>query len=304
MQSNNRQQFFIPPTNPMEKLIKTEFYNAVASNVFESDYSRENLNEKLRGGIELYIHSLLARSNDIPGVKLHAGMVVTLMNCPENYKALFGALINLKNNPSRIQEVISGVMALKAFEDINPTNYLLTLKGYITTEQIRDTFYSAMFEQTLLAVEGGWVPKGDIEDEESDIYLSLPGLTLLSALLNPRNANGIVLIDGNIVTDKNCPLTEDFPLLVASLLALKNRVSMFTPEQVSVVKYGLTRHAELPAELIAHNTAECKDLISKITGMSIQISQRKAFQNMGQEVLDVYLGREKPCNVEQVRLKN
>jgi hypothetical protein len=297
MQRENPHQLFHQPNqaDAIEKLIKTEFYNSVATIVFSGGYTRETLQQKLRSGIIQYIRTLLQRSVNSSGIKLEMGTVVTLQICPARYQQLFGALLALKRDMSRIDEIVNGIMSLDSFQEINPSNSLLAMGGFISSEQIRESFYNLMFEQTLTAVIDGWIPQEDIEEQDSDIYLSLPALTLFETLLRSRRSHGIALIDGGIVTLENCPITEGFPILVQHLLAIKEQVYKLIPAQIDIVKNGLSCKKPLSEESELLKTDECNALIGMINGLSIQISQREAFKNMAQEVWDVYLGKAKPA---------
>ena len=131
MRRNSRENLFDHPAvnvealkEALEKVIQTEFYNTVATYVYEAGYNRENLQEKLLIGIKKYITNLLLRSLDSPGISLLIGKEVTLPCCPDRYQPLFAPLIGLKpktrDKAAAVQllsainftPIISGVMAL------------------------------------------------------------------------------------------------------------------------------------------------------------------------------------------------
>ncbi len=295
----------------LEKVIKTEFYNTVATYVHEAGYSRENLREKLALGIKKYITNLLLRSMRSSGISLLMGKEVTLVNCPDRYRELFAHLIALKPKPPDaaaaeraiaamdFTPIITGIMSLESFTEINPSHHLLEMIGCVTTDQIRESFYNLMFMQAELAVTDGWITKEDIEDQgiEVDIYTLLPAYTLLDTLLRSRHLPGIQLIDRNLVTMENCPLGEEFPQLVEGLLAIKAALETISDQQIADIKNRLSWKRNPPYVLQPAESKACEVITGKIIGVSILISQRKMFLNMGQNVLNAYLGIDKPVVV-------
>jgi hypothetical protein len=302
----NMQQRMFPAqeNNPaiVEQQIKDVFYNALLNKVLDrgGDITRENIEQKVQQAIIETISDILELSKKSDGVRLPTGKVITLENCPERYQKLFSVLLQLKNQQPTYRAlaiIAQQITSLDSFKEINPTNYLLEVYGLatpdirhinydendVTTDLIRNTFYNEMVTQAILATDQKWLLLSveDLEDQEAIIYWALPALTLLEAIQQSQQSNGIRLLDDKVVNHKNCPQGENFPELVQTLLTVKSKVKSLTPDELHVIKHKIACEKELPDHLnhIASNP-DIKNIINTIKGMAIQISQRRVFCEM------------------------
>lgn len=297
------QRLFDQPTaeQQIEKEIKSVFYNALVNYVFDhGNFTRENLEQKLKEGIAHTMRGILENSKNCSGIRLPSGKVVSAANCPERYKQLFGILTQLKDQ--RVSDVALGaiaakIMALPTFAEINPTQYLLELSGQadaqvdniqysedgVTPQLIRTTFYNEMVTQAVLATEEKWLLLSveDLVDQEGHIFWALPALTLLEAIQQSQRSNGIRLLDDKVVNNNNCPQVENFPLLVKTLLELKKNIKPLTEQEMFVIKHKISCERELPPELQAIAEKDSvKAVINAIKGMAIEISRKRVFCQM------------------------
>ena len=294
--------------NAREKLIKTVFYNGLINYIIgEGDFhfTRESLPEQLQSGIAYIISAILANSQDCNGLRPpELNMVITQALCPNKYLPLFGMLMKLKSqspSPQQLSEVARQIMAFPSFNELNPTQYLLEMAGLeepalhaihydeanITPALIRETFYNEMVTQAFLAIEHEWLSLSDLENEEPKIYLALPSLTILEAIQQSQQCDGIRLLNGKALNSRNCPQTENFPELIDLLLRVKATIMRLSDNELQVVKHILSCDKDLPVNIAHLKTPELMKTVGVINNMAIEISRRRVFHETIQSVLTV-----------------
>lgn len=298
----------------IEQQIKDTFYNSLADFVLTlGNVTRETLPQALLRGIHHTIQAIIRASKSCEGIRLPAGPVVTNANCPVKYKPLFDVLLQLKQDENlsdeKIGAITAKIMQLETFRELNPTQFLLEALGLaspvqrnvqydeadVTPQLIRDTFYNEMAVQTLLAVQNNWLTVEDLEDEEPQVYMALPSLTILEAIRQSQQCDGVRLLDGKVVNARNCPNVENFPVLVQLILSVKGKIAAMTDEQLHVVKQIVSCDNELPEELQKLKTPELMASVAIIKDMAIEISKRRVFHNMISSVLKMCLDTLKPA---------
>jgi hypothetical protein len=298
---NMRGRLFAQPAQVQpipEKAIKVVFYNALFNYVFDRpDVTRDNLPQMLKQGIVTTIRQIITASKDCIGIRLTAGAEVTKENCPERYKQLFAVLLSLKamkNTDEELAQIADQIMRLDTFQEINPTQFLLEAKGLtepvagkihydesdVTPELIRTTFYNEMVTQTFLAVQNAWLLRQDLEDQEPQVYIALPALTILEALKESRQCEGIRLLNGKELNKNNCPQVENFPDLVNFILAVKKNTAGMSDQQIEAVKQIAACDKDLPEELQSLKTRELMESVGIIKNMAIEISRKRVFNEM------------------------
>lgn len=290
-----------------ENAIKKVFYNALSNYVLDQpDVTRDNLPQMLKQGIVHTIQRIIAASKDSIGIRLTAGAEVTKENCPERYKQLFAVLLSLKdkkNTDAELAHIADQIMRLDTFQEINPTQFLLEAKGLtepvagkidydesdVTPELIRTTFYNEMVTQTFLAVQNTWLLRQDLEEQEPQVYIALPALTILEALKESRQCEGIRLLNGKELNKNNCPQVENFPDLVNFILAVKKNTAGMSDQQIEAVKQIAACDKDLPEELQGLKTRELMESVGIIKNMAIEISRKRVFNEMIGMVLTMCL---------------
>lgn len=290
-----------------EKAIKLVFYNALVNYVYDQpDFSRDNLQQKIKEGIAATIKHIIEASKDCAGIRLTAGAEVTPKNCPDRYKLLFTVLLSLKNKKNteaELTHIAEQIMALDSFQEINPTQFLLEAMGEadaaqtkihydesgVTPELIRATFYNEMVTQTFLAVQNAWLLRQDLIDQDPQVYIALPALTILEAVKQSRQCDGIRLLNGKELNKNNCPQTENFPELVAFILAVKKSTEGMSDQDIEAVKQIAACDKELPDDLQRLKTRSLMESVGIIKNMSIEISRKKVFNEMIVRVLEMCL---------------
>lgn len=297
-----------PDQSKLEQAIKDTFYNALVDFVLQFEgITQEQIPLALQAGIKNTILTILETSKPYPGIRLPIGITITTENCPSKYKSFFDALLFLKFNApideARLDEMSNRIIQLESFQDLNPTEFILEAMGFaapklrnvqydeedITPDLIRRTFYNEMVPQILLAVENDWLTTDTLEDEDSKIYFALPALTILEAVMQSKQCNGIRLLNGKVVNNENCPETENFPVLVQLILSIKPRFDKITDQQHLVIKHLVCTDKELPDELVPLKKPELMELVTSVNNMAYQISQRRIFHTMVVSVIDMCL---------------
>lgn len=299
--------------NNIEQQIKDTFYNSLADFVLSlENVTRDSLPQLLLRGIRHTIQAIIRASEVSDGIRLPTGVAVTNANCPVKYKALFDVLLLLKQDKNLSDEKIDAITAkivqLDSFRDLNPTQFLLEALGLanpvqrnvqydemnVTPQLIRETFYNEMVIQTLLAVQNEWLTIDDLEEEEPQVYLALPALTILEAIQQSQQCDGIRLLNGKVVNAHNCPNAENFPVLVKLILSVKDKIAAMNDEQLNVVKHMVACDKELPDALKKIKTPELMATVAVIKDMAIEITRRQVFHNMIATVLELCLSTLKP----------
>lgn len=316
--------------NNLEEKIKTYFYNELVSRVLLlGDYSTDDLDEKLLHCVAQIIRATIQASTNneatiLPDDQGHAVIRINNANCPAKYKTFHSAMDQLKlqqapTAESAIYNLARQLTQLESFRDINPKDWLLSMinpapqpaathydENGVTPELIRTSFYNEMLMQALLACEQGWMTREDLDEEDPDIYINLPALTIMQAIQeSQRCANGIRLLNGKAVNADNCPQQENFTLLVATILDAKQRISELSDQQTLAVKHLLATDAPLPENLTALQTSELMQVVGIVKGMSIEISRRRVFLEMVNQVRETALSIiPEPQQSAQIRIHN
>lgn len=285
----------------IEQQIKDVFYNALINYVFDhGDFTRENLGQKLADGTAAIIRQILESSKKCPGIRLPTGKVIKPEECPDRYKPLFEMLNRLKDqavNDKALAIVAGKIMALDSFREMNPTQFLLEASGQaapvindirydetgITPELIRSTFYNEMINQAMLATQEEWLllSVDDLVDQEGHIYWALPALTILEAIQQSQQCNGIRLLNDKVVNNQNCPQVENFPDLVRNILAVKAKVKSLSEDELRFIKHKVACEKDLPEHLQQlPNQQSLQDIVNVIKGMAIEISRKRVFCQM------------------------
>ncbi len=299
-------RLFVAPN--LEALIKEYFYNTLVGFVLEQgDYTPDNLDQKLIQGIVVIIRDIFEQSKECSGVRLPSGVTITVANCPAKYKKLFDLLISLKERgePSldQLTHIVQQITKFESFQDLNPTQNLLEMAGYvqpvlthvqydttnITAELIRDSFYNEMVTQGFYAVENGWLTADDIDDKASQIYIVLPALTILEAILQSVSCDGVRLLKDKVLTNENCPDVDALRAFTAAILAIKldirEKCKQLTSDQIGVVRHMLASEVPMPAALAAYKTPQVVEIVGRIKGMAIEVSRQPFFHAMSEKVI-------------------
>jgi hypothetical protein len=286
--------------NPVvETMIKETFYNSIAEYVMsQEEVTLESIDQQLLGGVRTTIQGIIHASQKCIGIRLPTGAVITEDNCPEQYKAFFVALLSMKAAPKvseqEINAIIMRVMRLESFQALNPKQFILEAMGLviappeqpqydksdITPDLIRTTFYNEMLTQGLLAIEKGWLTVEDFQEEDPKVYLTLPAITILEALDQSKQCEGIRLLNNKMVTADSCPKTEKFPELVGLMLQSKQGMKGLSSEQMLAIKHLVSSESDLPEDLKPLQTHELMLRVSAIKNMAIEITRRRVFHEM------------------------
>ncbi|MEC7840285.1 MAG: hypothetical protein VX777_09635 [Chlamydiota bacterium] len=177
-------------------------------------------------------------------------------------------------------------------EDVNidrkPSEPTEAMLSGVTIDLIRTTFYNHMAKFQSIQ---GIIPKEDLLDGESYIFLALPAFAFIEVLRKSKNMNGgICLAENKVLTLDNCP--EKFEDFAKNILGLKKTFQALSKKEIKALKYSVISEEEIPMpeHLIPYKTNEVKSIASHILQSSIEISQDLHFKGTIQNVIDFCLG--------------
>ena len=309
----------------MEERIRETFYNAMfdmANSAEWITYNKLKLNQKAcKGLIILTMINVITLSKNYPDkIVMFDKSHLTTQNCPDEFKDLFGALVQLKkilDTCSNNDIVNITAICLNKLDIVHTNNTfnttinavaqkLLEFANEIYNKQIfhvileriaelfqsmktntvsekliRDTFYNMMVNEALEMTS--FITKDDLEMVEAFIFLDLTAFTTISACVISKNTNGIVLMDKSTVDMNNCP--ENYKDLVKIILQVKPLVSQLNHNQISSLKRICSSNPNINDD----NTVKSSLLTmiaSNINQISTKVSQRKTFKDIIMEVIN------------------
>lgn len=161
-----------------------------------------------------------------------------------------------------------------------------------STDFIWTSFFNRAFEVGEVAVSAGLIAPEDVEDQEVYLFLGLPALTLLEAVLRslPDPGPSISMSDGLVVTPETCP--PEFKPLFSALSRVKTELltgELSSTEQRAlraVVLYAGDADKPDPLEGIAPERSVLINRVSAtVQGVATAVSQLSFFKASFNNVL-------------------
>lgn len=297
-------------------LIQNTFHNSVVNYVLSKNdiITLRTLPGHITAGIIEVIKSVLRQSEGQPGIVID-GAMITDRECPAEYRPLFNVFMQLKQShptPQALLIIAGKIQQLDSYKKINPTEFLIGALGLeanfnsprgalansfealpefpadvITPEDIRERFYNAMAEQGMNALEKGHLTLAQFNEQDPIIFSALTELTLLEAIQQSQQCSGIQLLHGKIVNLNNVPNSENFPDLVKSLLAAKERIRLFSDIELLLAKKSICEcESESDLAAIQKLDPSFKQSLGILKQMSLVISESRVFQSLFMEVMN------------------
>lgn len=310
--------------NTLIQKIQDFFYNTLVTKLIKDEtVNNANLNSKINSKIVQIILGILADSKGkTDAIVLPNGITITLQNCPTIYLPFFQILSKANTNPdldlNELKQLADKVIRLNTFENIinSLKEFVLEAKGLkkvvsfdrenITPHLIRETFYNEMVIQAFAAVENDWITQEELNAQESFIYFALSALTIIEALYQSKDADGICLRNNKLLTTQNCPQEENFPQLFMPILEKKALFNTLLGDEIKLVKQlCLSKDRPLPKELEeleASKKQAVMDCATVINRIASQISQRDVFKKVFGNVLDIFGGNEYEEDANRLRI--
>jgi len=309
----------------MEERIRETFYNAMfdmANTAEWITYDKLRMNQKACKGLIILtmVHVITLSKNYPKKIVMFDDSYLTTENCPDEFKELFDALVQLKliiDNCSSDDIVNVTTLCLNKL-DITHTPYnnfnsniniisqkLLEFANTIYDKQIfhvileriaelfqsmkthtisekliRDTFYNMMVNEAL--EESSCITKDDLEMTEAFIFLDLTSFTTIAACVLSKSVNGIVLMDKSVVDMNNCP--ENYKELVKIILQVKPLVSQLNQNQINSLKRICSSNPNINADNSTKSSLLTM-IAANINQISTKVSQRKTFKDIIMEVI-------------------
>lgn len=276
--------------NPV--FVKTTLLNTTSSPQFIKDIVVETFTNILQTS---KITQALDQSLSIEIISVK-GNTITVNNVSINYKQLFQRLTTAFQTKSTemLQEIAGVTTNLPNFKVIIDKVIKFYLESSeqktdtikkVTLDAIRDTFYNIMVEQYYL---NSSVTKDDIESCEAHIFIALSCYAVFSIATSHKSLNGVKLCNNAIVTEENCPnLYKPLFKILLELKQMLNGLNLTKQEEKHILDTVSMIQDPNAVPQIVRN--EVKTAISKISEISIQISQIQHFKNVIGNVLDFIL---------------
>jgi hypothetical protein len=307
--------------NPLIEEIKQTFYQDLINLTFDCpDLTIDNIDFKMLEQIKMTILNIIQLQNPrSAAITLPRGQTITDKNCPVMYIPFFSALLALKDKyfsqgnsyesvAADIQRLASAIKQMESFKATFPTarQFILEASGLVdvphqqaaldttgvTTQLIRDTFYNEMVNQTFSAVAMHSISYDDLEDREPFLYLALPALTLIEAINQSRDCDGIRLLNDKILTVSNCPKEESFPDLFVPIFSIAKKMQAMSAQEIEVLKLKcMFKDVIIPDELKPYlDSAAVVQFAPVINEIASQISRRGVFKSTVAKVIVFCLG--------------
>jgi hypothetical protein len=244
---------------------------------------------------------LICRMATSEGFPTLRGGVVNSRNVPPEYAELFAGLERLRlirdqvHSQMVLDKIISEVEKKGTFRDIIGrlisfyTESQREAKTQIDDNSIRETFYNIMVEELLINHS---IDENDLDDRDAYIYIAMSSQTILASALHSKNLGGIMLYNGSIVTEANCP--EKYKVLFKQLIMIKDKLKLLNlnPDQLQLVKlYSMSNpRIIIPQQLEALKTPQLMSIVSIITNIAIEISKIRHFKEIIDDVVKFCLG--------------
>ena len=311
----------------MEERIRETFYNAMfnmASSAEWITYDKLRMNQKVcKGLIILTMMNIISLSKEYPTkIVLFDQSYLSMQNCPNEFKELLTALIQLKTilDVRPDSDLISiTTFCLNKLEITHTNNIfnnnvqiiaqkLLEFSNIIYEKQIfkvileriaelfqsmktktvsekliRDTFYNMMVNEALEMTECGYMTKDDLEMNEAFIFLDLTSFTTIAACILSKNMDGIILLDRSVLNANNCPV--NYKELITIILQLKPLVSQLNQNQIKILKSICSSNPYLASDN-GTKSSLLTMIASNINQISTKVSQRKTFKDIIMDVIN------------------
>jgi hypothetical protein len=222
----------------------------------------------------------------IPSVR---GNIITPKNVSNMYSKLFSALVIQYKSGSQefLTSIISSTLSLPSFKKMIEDVINFYLDGMqkqqqtklVTIDGIRETFYNIMVDEYL---NNGMISKEDLEACESYIFTALSAYVVYTVAISQKDINGVRLCDGAIVTLQNCP--PQIKPIFAILLDIKKITHHMNFTELEERHILNTLSSKQESEL--EQTEQVRNIIGKITGIAIQISQIPHFKQVIGDVIN------------------
>lgn len=306
-------------TNNMKERIRETFYNIMYDIALDSNwvtYEKLHTNSKTcKGLIILTIIEILNISKNFPNeIILFDSTHLTSINCPSEFKELFGSLIQLKKVTDVCSESDSILIKISCMHKLNITltteiftNYILASSqrlmdfanviyekqifheilakiadlfqsvktNTISEKLIRDTFYNMMVNEALETSE--YVSKSDLENAEAFIFLDLSAFTIITECNISKNINGLGLMDGSILNIHNCP--DTYKEFAEILLKIKPMVCNLNQSQITALKKICSSNPSINCP-DKEKTAILTNVAANVTQIATKVSQRSTFKDI------------------------
>jgi hypothetical protein len=164
----------------------------------------------------------------------------------------------------------------------------------VALDAIWTSFFNAAQSASEDAVSKGWVTREDFATYEPSLFVGVPSLVVIDALLRSRGASGIVLMDGvTEVTDENRPRGFLPDRLFPPMLELRSTLALLdlSEDELAAVKWhavtcGDARRAtEDLAALDPQRRTEIMRVVAGVQSIAIDLSRAPTFHRRFSEVM-------------------
>jgi len=231
------------------------------------------------------------------GFQTLRGNWINQQNVSHNFSELFKTLEKLrqliisKGSDSQINLILNKITSVIEEKDIFKHIVDNLISFYkescfvnVTIDIIRETFYNIMVEQVI---SDNLIAKSDIESRSSHIFISLPAYTILACIIYSKDSSGILLYNGTVVNNNNCP--DEYKELFKGLLTIKNKMKLLslTEKHIELIKLYLTNNPDIDIydDLKMYKTPQIMEIVSMINSIAIQITAMKHFKEIIDDVL-------------------
>lgn len=161
------------------------------------------------------------------------------------------------------------------------------------------------------ALAAGSISGDELEAQEPFLFVGLPGLCMLEAVLRSERCppEALQLVTGQLLTARNLPDGPAVPQLFAAMLRARQDLEALRlrPEEVqfarqTVLRAGADTASNLPQEPQGARRGQIMRLVSLFQGIATDISQLPFFRTNIQQAMENALSQEsRPSTIEGAR---
>jgi len=288
--------------------IRETFYNTIVCVALENGISADELNGINR--LQILMNVVSASLKRIRITSSSGFYTLRGTKVPACFNELFMALENTKTIISAdilsraIQTIATKIMGDQAFlaiihsvinfyREMNGSvaelsshnhefkKYIKNPNGNKLIESIRETFYNTMISAANM--NSNIIPQDDIINFEPYAIIGMPALSIIYNVYYSFDVDGVKLLDGNVISAKNCPIYKE---LFAKMFELKKlmKSQVLDTNQILLIKYKCVNNPsiDVPNNLKKLENHHINKITSNIIDIALDVSKLFGFrENFG-----------------------
>ena len=256
----------IPNTNNNNSIQLTENVNITTDNCPTEFLNLFRCIIKIR-------HAISNNENDI--IKVKELCMIKLDLLPSNTNAYNIEINTISDNLLKYANKIYKKHLFKTIIDaMIDTLYPPTNINEIHRVIVRDSFYQLMVNEVI---DNNTITKEALENCAPHIFFDLSAFTLIAACIMSKKEYGLVLMDGSMLTKRNCP--SIYKNFLIPVIDIKDEICDLTSDEIVNLKLLCSTNPDISFDDNIR-TSELMNITTKINAISTKISQDTNFKTI------------------------